>query len=113
MRLGEHEVLSVVYNPGVIVMEYAIAHFSTPQVKVEHWDKLASVFKDVPTEAICYKNTDFALECEIYAFQEIPPLGYEIFRYMLDNGDGYKKSQVSSFGFDGLFDENGVSEPIP
>jgi hypothetical protein len=41
---------------------------------------------------------------------EVPPLTYEILKYSLDTGEGYKQNQVTPFGFDGLFENNAVAD---
>ena len=57
-------------------------------------------------EIFCYRNQDYAVECEVNAYTKIAPLQYEIFKFITLNSEiGEKPNEISADGFDGLLRE--------
>lgn len=83
LKLNEQlDQLALIYNPSLEIQDYIVSNFVTSKgIKVKHWDKFVKKFVDAESEAFCYSNPDNDIECEVYAYVQVPPLSYEVVKY--------------------------------
>ncbi len=104
MLVGDKHLYQIVYNPSLKAMEHVVANFLTADITVSVWDKDKKNFSsNVSSEAFCYRNPEYNVECEFYTYIEVPPLGYEILKYSPFTTASETAVDVISDGFDGLY----------